>query len=111
MALWNDDRVTVRAKASQELAELGSITKPLLRQAMKESASAEARIRAREVLQGLASPKPIARLIGHQAVALRCVYSADGQFLATTARDGPVLLWDAATHQRKATLTWPAKAP
>lgn len=107
MALWNDDRMDVREKASQDLAKLGSMTKPLLRRALKESPSAEVRVRAREVLKGLVSPKPIARLTGHSEIAMRCVFSADGQTLATAARDGLVLLWDTSTYQSKGRLTWP----
>jgi hypothetical protein len=30
MALWDDDRIEVRDKASQELVKMGCMTKPLL---------------------------------------------------------------------------------
>jgi WD40 repeat protein len=109
IALWSDDRIDVRDKASQDLAKMGGMTKPLLRKALKESPSAEARIRAREVLKGLASPKPLAELRGHHEDVLSCAFSPDGQILATGAKDGLVLLWDMSTYQCKVTLTWPEK--
>jgi WD40 repeat protein len=111
MAHWSDDRIDVREKASQDMIKLGGITKPLLRQALKESPSAEVRIRAREVLKAFASPKPLAELRGHHEEVLSCAFSPDGQILATGARDGLVLLWDMSTYQSKATLTWPVKGP
>jgi WD40 repeat protein len=111
MALWSDDRMDIRDKASQELAKLGGMTKPLLRRALKESPAAEVRIRAREVLKGLASPKPLAELRGHHEDVLSCAFSPDGQILATGGRDGLVLLWDMSTYQCKTTLTWPSKEP
>jgi WD40 repeat protein len=109
MALWSDDSMDIRDKASQDLAKLGGMTKPLLRKALKESPSAEVRIRAREVLKGLASPKPLAELRGHHEDVLSCAFSPDGQILATGAKDGLVLLWDMSTYQCQATLTWPEK--
>ena len=107
LALWQDDRIEVRDKASKDVVKCGDMAKPLLRKAMNESPSAEVRVRAREALRVLASPKPMARLTGHHEVALRCVFSPDGQTLATSARDGLVLLWDTSTYQLKATFTWP----
>ena len=47
IALWDDDRIEVRDKASQDLQAIGSIAEPLLAKALKESPSAEIRIRAR----------------------------------------------------------------
>jgi WD40 repeat protein len=107
MALWQDDRMEVRDKASEELTRLGNRTKPLLRQAIKESPSAEVRIRARAILKALGSPKALAALRGHHEDVLSCAFSHDGQVLATGARDGLMLLWDMATYQCKAQLTWP----
>jgi WD40 repeat protein len=109
MALWSDDSMDVRDKASRDLAKMGGMTKPLLRKAVKESPSAEVRIRAREVLKGPASPKPLAELRGHHEDVLSCAFSPDGQILATGAKDGLVLLWDMSTYQCQATLTWPEK--
>ena len=83
MALWSDDRMDIRDKASQELAKMGGMAKPLLRKALKESSSAEVRIRAREVLKELASPKPVAELHGHHEVVFSCAFSPDGKILAT----------------------------
>jgi WD40 repeat protein len=107
MALWNDDRIEVREKASQDLVKLGGAVKPLLRKALKESSSAEVKVRAREALRMLGAPKRLAELKGHHEDVLCCAYSPDGQILATGARDGLVLLWDASSYQSKTTLTWP----
>jgi RNA polymerase sigma factor (sigma-70 family) len=111
MALWNDDSIDVREKASQDLAKMGGMAKPLLRDAIKESHSAEVRIRARAALKAVISPKPIAELRGHRDDVTCCAFSPDGQILATGARDGLVLLWEMSTYQCKATLTWPEKGP
>ena len=111
MALWSYDRMDVREQASQDLAKLGGLAKPFLRKAIKESPVAEVRVRARDVLKSLASPKPIAELRGHHEAVLSCAFSPDGQILATGGRDGLVLFWDMSTYRSKATLTWPPKRP
>jgi WD40 repeat protein len=107
MGLWDDEAYAVREKASQELARMGNVARAHLAKAARESASAEVRIRAREVLRRLGSPEPLAQLRGHDESVLCACYSPDGQVLATGRRDGLVLLWDTATYQRRATITWP----
>ena len=90
MALWDDDRFDVREKASQDLVKLGNICEPLLSKALKESPSAEIRVRARETLRVIRSPKGV-RLEGHQENVNCGVFSPDGQIFATGGRDGLVL--------------------
>jgi len=111
IALWDDDRIEVRDKASQVLQELGRIAEPLLAKAVKDSASAEMRMRARLARTAIRSPKPAAQLKGHRGDVLCGAYSPDGQIIATGATDARVLLWDATTYNIKATLSWPEKGP
>jgi len=107
MALWDSDQYEVRENASQDLAKMGNVARPLLSGAAKSSASAEVRIRARELLRQLGAPKPTAQLRGHRENIKCAAFSPDGQILATGSQDGLVLLWDAAKHQLKATIHWP----
>jgi WD40 repeat protein len=107
MVLWDDESYAVREKASQDLAKLGNVIKLLLAKATKESASAEVRIRARDMLRSLESPRPLAELRGHEENITCAAFSPDGQFLATGSRDGLVLLWDTTTYKQKAALRWP----
>jgi WD40 repeat protein len=109
VALWDEESYAVRETASQDLVKMGNVTKALLAQAAKESASAEVRIRAREVLKSLESPRPLAKLHGHEENPTCVAFSPDGQFLASGSRDGLVLLWDTAAYKQKAALRWPEK--
>jgi WD40 repeat protein len=107
MAQWEDDRLQVREQASQDLHKLGWMAEPLLAKAQKDSPSAEVRMRARQLRKALRAPTPVARLKGHHHEVLGGAYSADGRLLATTGKDGRVLVWDTATYQLQAALTWP----
>jgi WD40 repeat protein len=107
IAQWDDDSLEVRDKASKQLEKLGLLAEPFLSKAQKESPSAEVRLRARLLRKSLRSPEPAAQLQGHRHEVLWGAYSQDGQFLATSGKDGVVLLWDVATYKLKATLIWP----
>jgi WD40 repeat protein len=107
IALWEDDRLSVRDQASRELIRLGVIAEPLLRQAAKESPSAEVRIRAREARKSIQASKPAAVLNTHRGSVLWGAYSPDGDLLATVGQDGFVVLWDTKKYQVKAKLQWP----
>jgi len=107
MALWDEEAFEVREKASQDLAKMGNVTKALLSKAAKDSASAEVRIRARELLRLLGAPKPLAQLRGHHDNVMCASFSPGGQILATGSRDGSVLLWDTATWKLKTKIKWP----
>jgi WD40 repeat protein len=111
IARWDDDRMVVREKASQEMQDMGWIAEPFLTKVIKDAPSAEARMRARLARAGIRSPRPAAELRFHQN-DVRCgAFSADGQLLATGAKDGLVVLWDAATYKVKSKLSWPDKGP
>jgi WD40 repeat protein len=107
VARWDEESFAEREKASQDLVRMGDVTRPLLAKAAREAASAEVRIRAREVLRLLGTPKSLADLRGHDETVLCAAFSPDGQTLVTGGRDGRVLLWDTATYQRRTTMEWP----
>jgi WD40 repeat protein len=107
MALWDDDRIEVRDKASRDLVALGSVAEPFLFTAQKESPLAEVRIRARQARAALRDPAPLAKLEGHRGEVLWGGYSPDGSLLATGGKDGVVLVWETETYRLKATLKWP----
>jgi WD40 repeat protein len=110
MVHWDKDAFEEREKASADLAKLGHVAKPLLAKAAKDAASADVRIRARELLKLLGAPKALAELKGHDESVACASFSPDGQILATGDRSGLVLLWDTASYKLTATLTWPASA-
>jgi WD40 repeat protein len=55
LADLDSDEFAVREKASQEIARLGVLAEPALRQALKEHSSPEVRLRVRRLLERLAS--------------------------------------------------------
>ena len=96
----DDDRYTVRQRASRGLAEIGPASLPALKQAALESTSAEVRLRAVRLIRELDEPpsRPWTTLRGHKYDVRRVVFSPDGQILASAAeRDGHggLILWDA----------------
>ncbi|HYV36139.1 MAG TPA: WD40 repeat domain-containing protein [Gemmataceae bacterium] len=107
IALWDSDSYEVREKASQDLAKMGNVSRPVLTKAVKESTSAEVRIRARELLRVMDNPKPLAQLHGHKDNVVSGAFSPDGLILATGGRDGAVLLWNTTTFKLKETILWP----
>ncbi len=108
MALWDKDSFEVREKASQDLAKMGHVAKPLLAKSAKDGVSAEVRIRARERLKLLGAPKSLAELRGHDENVTCAAFSPDGQILATGDRSGLVCLWDTSAYKLKGAMKWPA---
>ena len=92
---FDDDSFPVREKASKELLQIGFLAEADLRRAMKESVSAESRIRARRVrAEMLSQPKAVLETENGQ---IDCVaFSRDGKLVVTGGRDGLVRVWDVA---------------
>jgi WD40 repeat protein len=108
---WDAEDYEVRAAASQELVKIGLVAEPYLRQAIKDSPSAEVRLRAREARTAIRSPKTPVHLFGHIETILCAAFSPDSKTLATGAQDGQVIFWDLSNCQIKSRLSWPAKSP
>jgi len=98
---FQDDSYAVREAASAEVVKLGFAGENELSRAMKESPSAEVRIRARRARQAILS-QPLVRLNEHTA-RTRCLsFSTAGDLLATGADDGTTRLWDVAGRKQVA---------
>jgi WD40 repeat protein len=100
----DSDDYASREKAAAALVEVGAAIEPLLRQAMTDGPSAEVRMRARVVREGLLN-KPKFRLTGHADEVRPMTFSPDGKVFATGGADGLVILWDPATGKELARLT------
>jgi WD40 repeat protein len=107
IAVWDEESYEVREKASRDLAKMGYVAKPLLSKIVKDSPSAEVRVRARELLRVLDNPKALAELRGHDEYVRCASFSPDGQILATGDQSGLILLWNTATYKQIATIHWP----
>jgi WD40 repeat protein len=94
----NEDSYATRERATRELKALGWIAEPALRQAARESAAAEVRIRARAVLKALQT-EPRRLLRGHTGRLWDVCFARDGKLLASASADGTVHLWDLAGRE------------
>jgi WD40 repeat protein len=99
----DDDDYDVRERASQELQDLGDLAEPFLFQAMKQTKSAEVRIRARRIRKNLRIPQPEAVLEAQDQV-LCLTFSPGGETLATSGKEGLIYLWHVASRKKIATL-------
>jgi WD40 repeat protein len=104
---FDDDRYETREEATRELAKFGLRAEAALSKAMKESKSAEVRIRARR-LRAQLQKEPRAT-IEVQDGAEFVAFAPDGKLFATGGKDGTVKLWDVATAKEIATLTMPVE--
>jgi len=94
----DDDDYDVREAAAKEMLSVGMAAEADLRHAMKESHSAEVRIRCRRLRQELLS-KPRAVLRGHSEPVEALAISPDGQLLASGSLDGTIRLWNTKTYK------------
>jgi hypothetical protein len=104
---FDDDRYETREEATRELARFGLRAEAALSKAMKESKSAEVRIRARRLRAQL--QKDPQATIEVQDGAEFVAFAPDGKMIATGSKDGTVKLWDTTTTKETATLIMPTQ--
>jgi WD40 repeat protein len=92
VAQLDDDSYETREIATKELSDIGIVAEPDLRRAMKESASAEVRIRCRRLCDVVLA-KPRAKLAGNTGDVEGLAFSPHGQLFAAGGKGGAVCLW------------------
>lgn len=103
----DEDSYERRESAGRQLLRIGFLAEPSLYRAMKESKSAEVRIRSRRLRRELLT-KPQASLSGHTEGVESVAFSPDGKLLISASHDGTVRLWDVAARKELERIT-PAK--
>ena len=88
---------------SKELSSVGFDAESELRKAIKESPSAEVRIRARLAHREILS-KPRAELSGHAAEVYSVAFSPNGKLLARESKDGTERIWEVKSRPEVAKL-------
>jgi WD40 repeat protein len=96
MTGWDDDAIEVREKATQKIAAIGIPALPLLREAAKEAATPEARLRARLARAAIQAPEPRFKLRHPEGEIQSVAFSPDGHTLATGGPEGVVRIWNVA---------------
>jgi WD40 repeat protein len=99
-----DDRYENRDAASKEIARIGMLAEPQLREAMNH-VDAEVRLRSRRLREEVLSPEPIARLSGHRGDVEVVSFSPDGRLLATACRGGDIKVWSTSDYREVAKLS------
>lgn len=92
LAQLDDDSYETREAATKELLAIGILAEPELGRAMKQSSSAEVRIRCRR-LRDKVLARPRAKLAGNTGDVEGLAFSADGQLFASGGKGGAVCLW------------------
>jgi WD40 repeat protein len=100
----DEDVIERRESACAELLSIGMPAEPMLRQAAKESTSAEVRMRCRKVRDKMLATNDI-RLTCDESDIEAAAFSPDGKFVAGAGRDGYVNVWEVATAKRVERLT------
>jgi WD40 repeat protein len=100
----DDDNYDAREAATRDLLAIGVVAEPELLRAMKESPSAEVRIRCRRLREEVLA-KPRAKLAGKTGDVEGLAFSPDGQMLAGGGKSGTVFLWKTTDRKEFARLT------